>query len=102
MRAWIHLLGGLIVWSIHFLGVYAIASLADIAPPEARKPYGPILAALALTCVAAAMALAVRAWRRAGVGEPIDQFRARLSAMGSAVAAVAIVWQSAPGLGGFD
>ena len=28
MRAWIWMLGGLIVWTIHFFGVYTIASAA--------------------------------------------------------------------------
>ena len=30
MVRWLFLLGGLIVWLVHFLGVYAIASIADV------------------------------------------------------------------------
>ena len=30
MRRWVWMLGGLIVWTIHFMGVYALASLADV------------------------------------------------------------------------
>ncbi|MDG2529043.1 hypothetical protein [Caulobacter endophyticus] len=102
MKAWLQLLGGLIVWAVHFAGVYLIASLADIAPPQARGPYGPVLVVLTLACVAVAVVLAIRAWRGTRDGEPVDRFRARLAALGSAVAAVAIVWQSAPALAGFD
>src|SRR5690606_37788564 len=30
MARWAWMLGGLIVWTVHFMGVYAIASLADV------------------------------------------------------------------------
>ena len=31
MKAWAWMLGGLTLWGFHFLGVYLIASVADVA-----------------------------------------------------------------------
>lgn len=96
MNAWLSLLGGLLLWAAHFLAAYAIASLADISPYEHQAPLTWLLAGLTLACVLAAIALAVRAWcasRRPGLG---GVFVPRLSVLASTLAAIAIVWQSAP------
>lgn len=96
MNTWLSLLGGLVLWAAHFLAAYAIASLADLSPPEHQTPLNWLLAGVTLACVLAAIALAVRAWRasrRPGLG---GVFVHRLSALASTLAAIAIVWQSAP------
>ena len=96
MKAWLSLLGGLVLWAAHFLAAYAIASLADISPHEHQAPLTWLLAGVTLACVLAAVALAVRAWRasrRPGLG---GVFVRRLSALASMLSAIAILWQSAP------
>lgn len=96
MRAWIALLGGLILWLIHFCLVYAIPSLDAIG---AMRP--SVLDALhtlsTLVCFALAIALAIVSWRQTRRIAPESAFRERLSALGAALAGVAILWQAAPG-----
>ncbi|PVM83434.1 hypothetical protein [Caulobacter endophyticus] len=92
MKTWLSLLGGLAVWAGHFLAAYVIASIAEIADPQHRQPLMMVFVALTIACVLAASALALRSWRTTRQGV----FVRRLSAFGSAVAAVAIVWQSLP------
>lgn len=96
MRAWLSLLGGLVLWAAHFLAAYAIASLADISPSRRQAPLNWLLAGLTLACVLAAAALAVRAWRASRRPDLGGVFVPRLSALASTLAAIAIVWQSAP------
>ncbi|KSB91763.1 hypothetical protein AS593_06995 [Caulobacter vibrioides] len=96
MRAWLSLLGGLIIWAGHFLAAYAIASLADIARPEHRQPLLLLLVGLTVLCVLTAVALALRAWRAFDRTLPEGAFARRLSAAGAVIAAVAILWQTAP------
>ncbi|MBI1682911.1 hypothetical protein [Caulobacter hibisci] len=96
MNTWLSMLGGLILWAGHFLAAYAIASLADITEPEHHAPLGWLLAILTLACAGAAATLALRALRasrRPGLGGVFVQ---RLSACASALATIAIIWQSAP------
>jgi hypothetical protein len=92
LRTWLSLLGGLLVWAGHFLAAYAIASIAEIARPEHRQPLTLLFMALTIACVLTASALALRSWR----DKREDVFVQRLSALGSAIAALAIVWQSIP------
>ena len=96
MKAWLSLLGGLVLWAAHFLAAYAIASLADISPPERQPALVWLVAALTLVCILMAAALALRAWkasRRPGQGGAFIQ---RLSALASTLAVLAMAWQSTP------
>ena len=96
MRAWIALLGGLLLWLIHFCLVYAIPSLDAIG---AMKPAAldTLHTLSTLACLALSIALAIASWRRVRLLAPESAFRERLSALGAALAGVAILWQAAPG-----
>ena len=102
MRRWAWMLGGLIVWAIHFMGVYAIASAADVwarADDPAWRMGG---LAFSVACLLAALALtglAARAVRRAQ--EPADAFRHQLALLGGGVSAVAVAWQGLPTVIGY-
>ncbi len=96
MNIWLSLLGGLLLWAAHFLAAYAIASLADISPYEHQAPLTRLFAGMTLACVLAAVALAVRAWRASRRPRLGGVFVPRLSALASTLAAIAIIWQSAP------
>ena len=95
MKAWLFLLGGLIIWAGHFLAAYALASVAEIAHPDHRQPLMLLFAGLTIVGVVATIVLALRALRP-GANTAGGVFARRLSAAGSAIAAVAIIWQSAP------
>lgn len=102
MRRWAWMLGGLIVWAIHFMGVYAIASAADTF--SQADAFGWRMGALvfSVACLLAALALtllAARAVRRAQ--DPAEAFRHQLALLGGGVSAVAIVWQALPTLIGY-
>jgi hypothetical protein len=104
MRRWAFTLGGLIVWAIHFLGVYAIASLADTVS-RADEP-GWRMATLAFSglCVLAAIGCLLAAiWRLrlGGEGEASGRFMSEIAALGAGLAVLAIVWQALPTLTGY-
>lgn len=97
MRAWIHMLGGLIVWAAHFLGVYALASLGAVTGEANATPWRAAIAGFSLLCLIAALGLvwdAVRRLRRARSVE--GRFAPELAALGAGLAAVAILWQALP------
>ncbi len=93
MRAWSFMLGGMIVWAIHFFALYIIASIF-LTSTTSR-----ILALLVtLACFAAAALLLVRATRPIGV-EQADSFRrwqSYLAGLAASLALVAIFWQALP------
>lgn len=95
MRAWGVMLGGLLVWAVHFLGVYGAASIADLAPHQAGFWRG-VAVVFTLACLAALWPVFVRARRDAAkAGEPADLV-GQLGQIGAVLAAIAIVWQGLP------
>ncbi len=100
MARWAWMLGGLIVWAVHFLGIYIIASIGDVV--ERADALGWRMAGLAFSglCVAVVAVLlfwSLRRLRRGG-DEPNWRFREQLAALGAFVSLVAIVWQALPTL----
>lgn len=97
MRRWIWMLGGLIVWTIHFTGVYGIASLADVVSRADDPVWRMAGLGFSGVCALAALVLTVVAGRRSrrssGCG---GGFVDQLAALGGGVATVAIVWQALP------
>jgi len=94
MHGWPYLLGGLLVWAVHFFGLYVAASLF-LTSPATRL----VTAILTFICLAAAAALLWRGWTaEAGQGETFAGWQHRLAAYGAAIALVAIVWQGLPAL----
>ena len=97
MLRWAWMLGGLIVWFVHFMGVYAIASLADVVS-EADDP-GWRMTGLGFSAVCALAALAITAWAALGLRRPNDpsaRFGDQLAFLGGGIATVSIVWQALP------
>lgn len=98
MNAWRTLLAGLTVWLVHFGIVYALPSLGAIGavtPAILTIAHG----VTSLACLAAAGLLVLVGWRQSRATQaPDTAFRYRVSALGAALAGVAIVWQSAPAL----
>jgi hypothetical protein len=94
MRYWRNLLGGLILWAVHFVAVYGIAS---VLPGTG--------AAVILVGLATGVALGAAGWQLArtaaalrGQGEEVGRWSGRLALLGYAVAGVAIAFQGLPAL----
>jgi hypothetical protein len=92
VHGWRFLLGGLIVWTVHFFALYAIGSIF-LTTPLARAL--TLLATLA--CLAAAALLIARV-RRSGAATPMDAWMRTVALYGAAIAVVAILWQALPAL----
>lgn len=100
MKRWGYILGGLIVWTVHFLGVYVIASVGDVAADADHPLSRAAVGMFTLACLIAAGGLTVvaaRRWRRDG--EEMG-FEHAVAATGGAVAAVSILWQGLPAVVG--
>lgn len=91
MRAWLGMLGGLLIWTAHFAGLYALASWLDLVP--LRDPAGAaIILGFSVVCLAAAAALlwrSIRSRRRHG-----PDFETDLSRYGAMLALAAITLQT--------
>ena len=92
MRDWGLMLGGLLIWTLHFLGVYGVASLADVSDPSAHALWRGLGLAFTGLCLLAVALIAFLArpskpdaglYRQVGLGACV-------------LALVAIVFQSVP------
>jgi hypothetical protein len=93
MRTWRFLLGGLVVWTVHFFGAYAIASIFPERVLVARLLAG----ALTLGCLAALVWLtrrSIAAIRRES--DELFGWAALLATLLNAIALVAVLWQAFP------
>lgn len=92
MRYWCKLLGGLILWAVHFFTVYAVAS---VFPGTRLAPVLVLAVTLAILAVTFWLAITTaRALR--GAAEDVHRWSGRLSVLTYALAAVAIVYQGFP------
>ena len=97
MRRWAYAMGGLLAWTVHFLGIYLFASVA--AQTEAPDTGLWQVASLALTaasglaCVGL-LVVAIRRRRRDPVASLLDQ----LAALGAVVGLIGIAFQTASAL----
>lgn len=102
MKVWTWMTGGLLIWAVHFMGVYGIASLADVLATADDPFWRAIGLGFSVLCVLAAavlLGLAVRRLRRpADDGRP---FPDQLAALGAGIACVAMVWQALPTVIGY-
>ena len=93
--------GGLILWAAHFLGVYAIASVADVVATADDPAWRMAGLGFSAVCVLAGVALGLIALRRLRRAEgEVSGFRRELAALGFGVAVVAMIWQALPTLTG--
>lgn len=98
MRAWIWMLGGLIVWTIHFFGVYTIASAADVYATADNFAWRMGALAFSAACLISSLVLLAIAVRRVKATSTLAD---QLAALGAGTAAIAIVWQALPNLIGY-
>ena len=102
MRAWAWMMGGLIVWAIHFLGVYVIASVADVVATADDPWWRAAGLVFSGACLLASAILAILALRRlGGTRAEVVAFGDQLAALGAVVATVGIAWQALPNVIGY-
>ena len=95
MRSWALLLGGMIVWAIHFFTLYAIGSIF-LTTALARVLTLVVTAA----CLAADALLLWWALRALG-GSERDEFKRwllRLTALIAAISLISVLWQGFPAI----
>ena len=95
MRAWAFMLGGMIVWAIHFFALYIVASVF-LTSTTSRI----LTVVITLACLAAAgilLSKAARAIRREG-GDAFSRWQTYFAGLTAALALVAILWQGLPAL----
>lgn len=92
MRSWLYLLGGLIVWTIHFFALWMISSVI-LSVPIARI----VVAAVTIACLAADAALLVVLTRKR-TGDDLERWIRSLGLMGVCLSLVAVTWQGLPAL----
>lgn len=99
MRWWLFLLAGPLIWTVHFFGVYAAASAADVVDaadaPWARIAVGVFSGLCAAGCLV--VLLAALAKLRAVSGD-FERFMGSVAAFGAALALAAVLWQGLPAL----
>lgn len=97
MARWGLLLGGLIVWAIHFGGLYALGSIVAIRPPDEVAAWRAAMLVFSLACVLAAAALlaaCLQKLKRPGPAEEPGRFVVQIAAAGAGLSALAMVWQT--------
>ncbi|WP_374471659.1 hypothetical protein [Phenylobacterium sp.] len=100
MRRWLFLFAPLLIWAVHFMGVYGIASVAAVVSrpdaPASRLAVG----ALTLLCAGACALFLALVLRRRPPQDEADRFINSIAGLGAGVSLVAILWQGLPALVG--
>lgn len=94
MLRWLLWLIGPLVWLAHFLGLYGLASLADLSPH--LLPWRSLGLGYSVVCLGLCAPAVVRLWRM-DISRILGTGFARVIAFGGlAISSVAIVWQTLP------
>lgn len=92
MRSWRIMLGPFVIWALHFVGIYALASLEAVGDPFQADRWRQIALAFSGACLIGVISVTV--WLRARA--PTTDLEQRLGMFGGVVAAIAVAWQSLP------
>ena len=95
MRAWAFMLGGLIVWTIHFFSLYIVASIF-LTSTITRV----LTIAITLACLVADAALLLWAGQviHRHEADPFKRWRGYLAVLAAAISFIAVLWQGLPAL----
>ena len=98
MRAWLYILAGLLIWALHFAGIYAFVSLAAQTPAADDDAWQTASLAFSAGCLLTTGAALLIAVRRSRTRQALID---HVAALGALVGGVAIFWQAAaPMFGG--
>jgi drug/metabolite transporter (DMT)-like permease len=96
MRRWLILLGGLLFWATHFLGLYLITSVADVVATADDPVWRLAGAGFSLVCIAGAAGLGVaiaRAGRRGPQPDP-RRFEHSVALGGCVIGGIGVAFQT--------
>lgn len=88
MKSWLILLGGLLVWTVHFFGLYAIAEIA---------PRAWLVLALTVLCLGTDIWLQLFI-RRLPRDDDFAAWRRSVALIGTGLSLLAVCWQALPAL----
>lgn len=91
MRSWVMLLGGLVVWTVHFFALYIVASIF-LTTPIARV----MTLLISLACLVANGLLLW--WVRGGDSARSDRWIRTMALYSTGVSTLAILWQALPAI----
>ena len=95
MKRWLAMTAGLLIWAGHFLGLYLLASAADVWSSTEAAAGRWIGLGFSLLCLALIAVVAVVMARRPVPDGP-GLWERRVALTGALVAAVGVTWQTAP------
>jgi hypothetical protein len=95
MKRWFWLTAGLLIWAIHFMGVYLISSAADVWSSTDAPASRLTGLAFSAGCLVAVAGAAAGIWRRRG-RSVAEAWERRVGMAGTVVAGIGVVWQTAP------
>lgn len=95
MKRWAAMTAGLLIWAAHFLGLYLLASAADVWASTETLAGRAIGLAFSLFCLALIGLATIRLHQRRPAGEA-EQWERRVALTGALIAALGVVWQTAP------
>ena len=95
------MLGGLLVWAVHFVGVYAIASIGDVVARADDPTWRMIGLGFSVLCALVVAGLLVQALRRKDDSSDTAGLGNLLARAGAGLALVSIVWQALPTVVGY-
>jgi len=81
----LRMFSGVIIWAVHFVGIYAFTALACTRGFESAVPW--VIAIATVIAVAVAIAIARPSWRQAG-------FADWMTVSVGAIAVVAMLWEA--------
>lgn len=92
MRKWRNLLGGLLLWAVHFFAVYIIGSVFP-----GKKIAAVLVLITTLAILAVTLMLAVRAFRAGShIDDGLQRWMSDLTLLGYLIGGVAIIYQGLP------
>ena len=95
MRTWALLLGGMIVWTVHFFTIYGIASI--FLTSTLSRVLTLLVTAACLAADALLLWWAIRDLRGSGSDE-FSRWLRRLAALIAASSLIAVLWQGLPAI----
>ena len=96
MRRWLRMTGGLLIWAVHFVGVYLISSAADVWSSSEVGSARWTGLAFSVGCLLCVIALAVWLDRGRREGSRAEAWERRVGLTGALVAGIGVLWQTAP------
>jgi hypothetical protein len=101
MGRWLWMLGGLLIWAGHFLGVYGIASVAATVSRADDAGWRALGLGFSAVCAVGCLILLGVALFRQRRDGGTERFQDQLAGLGAGLATIAIVWQALPTVVGY-